>query len=465
MIKILLSLALLIATAGAQVRPIHNPKLTGTTTVVGPTGTVLNVDVLGVVTINNTIGDNIFTSDSNGQFLDANNGTLSLEIASRSLWDNAFFTALDWQARLLYSSAGVSRLDWSGAELLVPNGNMHLAAAAGASSASKFIYVGDTTSAGITLEKTTATTGKYSFFTRGTGDFGFYDELNARYTLNIRKSDGFVEVVNGLTSPTLTTTGNIIGGTGTATSYWAVDNSGGVGNSSIRFRQAGVDKYQMQWDNGTASLYFYNFVAGATTYTIDGATNVTGYNANVTSTGSFKANSANANGSALLSGLPSDPTNYGGLWFGGPAAAPSATNYTLLGDNGGNAYVNSATNLYLRIANNNAVTINASVVDAVAGLKVASGTELVSMLSNSASLDYASIGANAEATLTLTVTGAVTTNTPSVSLGWSAALPDGIVVKQAWVSAANTVSVRVRNATAGAIDPAAVTCRATVFGF
>lgn len=83
-------------------------------------------------------------------------------------------------------------------------------------------------------------------------------------------------------------------------------------------------------------------------------------------------------------------------------------------------------------------------------------------LSGSATLNYGSIASGAEATLTITVTGAVTTNTPAVVLGWSAALEDGIVVKQAWVSAADTVSVRVRNVTGGSIDPASLTCRAAV---
>jgi hypothetical protein len=112
------------------------------------------------------------------------------------------------------------------------------------------------------------------------------------------------------------------------------------------------------------------------------------------------------------------------------------------------------------------LSLNGSGNVAVAGaLTVGGGTALAKIVSASASLDYSSISAGAEATLTITVTGAVTTNTPTVALGWSAALPDGIVVKQAWVSAADTVSVRVANVTAGSIDPSAVTCRATVTNF
>jgi hypothetical protein len=99
------------------------------------------------------------------------------------------------------------------------------------------------------------------------------------------------------------------------------------------------------------------------------------------------------------------------------------------------------------------------------GIAVNNGTTVTKLLSGSGSLNYGSIAAGGEETLTVTVTGAATTGTPSVQLGWSAALEDGIVVKQAWVSGADTVSVRVRNTTAGAIDPAAVTCRATVMAF
>ena len=81
-----------------------------------------------------------------------------------------------------------------------------------------------------------------------------------------------------------------------------------------------------------------------------------------------------------------------------------------------------------------------------------------------AALDFPSIDADAEATLTVTVTGVTTTGKFAVSLGWSAALEDGIVVKQAWVSAADTVSIRVRNVSASAIDPVSVTAYVVALG-
>jgi hypothetical protein len=59
----------------------------------------------------------------------------------------------------------------------------------------------------------------------------------------------------------ITASGNIVGGSGTSQSYWAIDNDG-TGNSTLRFRQATVDKAQLQWDNGSNQLLFYDIVNG-----------------------------------------------------------------------------------------------------------------------------------------------------------------------------------------------------------
>lgn len=81
-----------------------------------------------------------------------------------------------------------------------------------------------------------------------------------------------------------------------------------------------------------------------------------------------------------------------------------------------------------------------------------------------ASLNYPSMVAGAEETLTVTVPGVTISGKFAVFVGWSAALEDGIVLGQAWVSAANTVSVRVRNASGSTIDPAAVTAYVVAMG-
>lgn len=73
-------------------------------------------------------------------------------------------------------------------------------------------------------------------------------------------------------------------------------------------------------------------------------------------------------------------------------------------------------------------------------------------LSTTVDLNFGSIGADSEATLTITVTGAATGDPVSISL--PAAFTAGLILAGAWVSSANTVTVRLRNTTAVAIDPA-----------
>lgn len=70
-----------------------------------------------------------------------------------------------------------------------------------------------------------------------------------------------------------------------------------------------------------------------------------------------------------------------------------------------------------------------------------------------ASLDFGSISASSEASLTVTVPGARAGDLVQVQV--PAALDDGLILRKAWVSAKNTVSIRLRNLTGGGIDPAA----------
>lgn len=80
-------------------------------------------------------------------------------------------------------------------------------------------------------------------------------------------------------------------------------------------------------------------------------------------------------------------------------------------------------------------------------------------LTATAALDFASINAAASEDLTITVAGAAVGD--SVSLGLPAAPTAGIVFN-AFVSAANTVTVRATNITAAPVNPASATYRATV---
>lgn len=74
------------------------------------------------------------------------------------------------------------------------------------------------------------------------------------------------------------------------------------------------------------------------------------------------------------------------------------------------------------------------------------------LLRASAVLDFPNLTAGSESQLTATVTGASVGDPVCVSP--PVAFATGLAVTAAWVSTANTVTIRVRNTTAGAIDPA-----------
>jgi hypothetical protein len=90
------------------------------------------------------------------------------------------------------------------------------------------------------------------------------------------------------------------------------------------------------------------------------------------------------------------------------------------------------------------------------------GTPLLKLLSAIATLDFPSIAAQSFSDLTLTVTGAAVNDL--VQLGLPASPASGINF-QAFVSAANTITVRAQNATGLAIDPASASYRVSVMGF
>jgi len=88
------------------------------------------------------------------------------------------------------------------------------------------------------------------------------------------------------------------------------------------------------------------------------------------------------------------------------------------------------------------------------GFIVGSGSTITKVLSASASLNFASISAVSQADLTITVTGAAVGDEVIMALP---AAPAAGIVFNAFVSAANTVTIRASNITASAVDPAAAT--------
>jgi len=97
-------------------------------------------------------------------------------------------------------------------------------------------------------------------------------------------------------------------------------------------------------------------------------------------------------------------------------------------------------------------------------VQVGGGTIVASILSATATLDFASIAANSVGDLTITVTGAAVGDTVAIGV------PNGSLVADVsffgWVSATNTVTIRAtNNSSTTARDPASGTFRATVIRF
>jgi hypothetical protein len=104
--------------------------------------------------------------------------------------------------------------------------------------------------------------------------------------------------------------------------------------------------------------------------------------------------------------------------------------------------------------NKMALTTFTGPVRSLNGFISGSGATINKVLTNSASLDFPSIDAAAQANLTITVTGAAVGD--EVILGLPAAPAAGIVFN-AFVSATNTVTIRASNITGTAVNPAAAT--------
>jgi hypothetical protein len=81
-------------------------------------------------------------------------------------------------------------------------------------------------------------------------------------------------------------------------------------------------------------------------------------------------------------------------------------------------------------------------------------------LAASAALDFPSLNNNDDATLTMTVTGAVSGD--AVLCSPTAAIETGLQVSYSYVSASNTVTVVLHDASGGTVDPASATYKCTV---
>ena len=106
-----------------------------------------------------------------------------------------------------------------------------------------------------------------------------------------------------------------------------------------------------------------------------------------------------------------------------------------------------------------ALTTFSGPVRSLNGFIAGDGNTITKVLSGSASLNFGSIGAAAQADLTITITGAAVGDEVVMALP---AAPAAGLIFNAFVSAADTVTIRASNITAAPIDPAAATFGAIV---
>jgi hypothetical protein len=106
-----------------------------------------------------------------------------------------------------------------------------------------------------------------------------------------------------------------------------------------------------------------------------------------------------------------------------------------------------------------ALTTFSGPVRSLNGFIAGDGSTITKVRSGSASLNFGSIGAAAQADLTITITGAAVGDEVVMALP---AAPTAGLIFNAFVSAADTVTIRASNITAAPIDPAAATFGAIV---
>lgn len=101
-----------------------------------------------------------------------------------------------------------------------------------------------------------------------------------------------------------------------------------------------------------------------------------------------------------------------------------------------------------------ALTTFSGPVRSLNGFIAGNGNTITKVLSASSSLDFGSISAASQASIEVTVTGAAVGDEVIMALP---AAPAAGLVFNAFVSAANTVTIRASNITASPVDPAAAT--------
>jgi hypothetical protein len=141
-------------------------------------------------------------------------------------------------------------------------------------------------------------------------------------------------------------------------------------------------------------------------------------------------------------------------------------NNTILNGASGNVGIGTASPGTLLSVNGATGTDSLAVTNAATAgtLAVGGGSVLRAIYSAAAQLDFPSVTANSVTNLTITVTGAGTNSTVSVSEAAGTGGANGVSFS-AYVSATNTVTVRCANGTLDAWNPASTSYRVVVFQY
>jgi hypothetical protein len=120
-------------------------------------------------------------------------------------------------------------------------------------------------------------------------------------------------------------------------------------------------------------------------------------------------------------------------------------------------------NIAINPGASNSVTSNGK-LSVTGAVTIGGGTPITGILASSTTTDLSSIGNGTETDVQITVTGAAVGDVVAIGM------PDGVfntndVVVRAWVSAADTVTIRIANNSGSSIDPGSETYRAMVYKF
>jgi hypothetical protein len=205
---------------------------------------------------------------------------------------------------------------------------------------------------------------------------------------------------------------------------------------------------------------------------------------NLTNSGPFYTTPTNFSGT-LSSKIDGTAANTAGLFLAGPrfvvrsdlfnATEVSGTNGIYFEVNPAGGYAN-VLGIAMQLFKSGGLNLNAGEFDGTrtddpgAGcmniggtLKVGGGTAISKVMSATGTLNFSSTSAQSSADLTITVTGAATGDV--VALAIPTASVNANTSYTAWVSAADTVTVRFNNYSSGAVDPASGVFRAMVTHF